>query len=305
MHAIQACIPQARLLPVGVAGIQRRPAASPGIVRIQARERQQDGLVYVYDVDFLSETDEVVEAWTGLRLRRLEDLPQPSVWPGPLLANYLERKLGQWLPPLSIALGFGDPRERLARGTQLIASILGRAVRLSRRPDGRPEVAWAEGSAPDAVFPAVSLAHAAGLTFAVAGTGPDPVGCDVEPVQARSSAVWLDLLGADRFALAGFVAAQAAEDLDVAGTRVWTVRESLRKAGFAETTPLVFDSAGTDGWVRFRSGSRVSATLATRVRGAEGPVVFACVGGQVGTRVAERATSGAAGAAPHAVGAGS
>ncbi|HEV2150140.1 MAG TPA: hypothetical protein VGR37_22270, partial [Longimicrobiaceae bacterium] len=130
------------------------------------------------------------------------------------------------------------------------------------RPDGKPEVAGG---------PAVSASHARTVSLGVAGPG---VGADVEPVVARGSVAWLDLLGAERQRLAALLAAEAGEDGDTAATRVWCAGESLKKGGAAPDAPLVLAALSPDGWVVLRSGPRVIPTYAGRVRG-EGRLALA------------------------------
>ena len=52
-----------------------------------------------------------------------------------------------------------------------------------------------------------SASHAGNLTFVVAANGP--VGCDIEPIVERSATAWRDLLGSERFELAGLIAKRA------------------------------------------------------------------------------------------------
>lgn len=104
----------------------------------------------------------------------------------------------------------------------------------------------------------MSIAHAGEVTLAVVGRGP--IGCDVEIVVRRPAVRWRDLLGSERFQLAELIARECAETVDAAGTRVWAASESLKKAGLAAKTPLLFASATPDGWVRMTAGSSVAMT---------------------------------------------
>ena len=85
----------------------------------------------------------------------------------------------------------------------------------SRRPDGKPDLG---NGTP------VSIAHGGDLTLVVAGSP----GCDLEPVVSRDVQVWCDLLGTNAFAVANVIAQETGESLDMAATRLWTVKECLK-----------------------------------------------------------------------------
>src|SRR5262249_3953298 len=90
----------------------------------------------------------------------------------------------------------------------------------------------------------------------------------------RADGDWHGLLGRHR-ALAGLVAAETGEGLDVAGTRVWAAMECLAKAGIPDGAPLVLDPGAADQWAVLISGDLRIATFATTLRGSTVPVVFA------------------------------
>jgi enediyne polyketide synthase len=87
--------------------------------------------------------------------------------------------------------------------------------------------------------------------------------------------VWRDLLGPERFALAGVLAQETGEDLAAAATRVWAAQECLKKAGLMADTPLVLSSSTENGWILFTAGSLGVATLVAPVRGAHDPLALA------------------------------
>jgi enediyne polyketide synthase len=145
--------------------------------------------------------------------------------------------------------------------------MLGRPVEVTYRPDGRPEV---PGTG------TLSAAHGGGLTLCVAGAGP--LGCDVEPVEARPAEVWDGLLGGHAD-LARLVAAETGEDVNTAATRVWTALECLQKAGRQVTDPLALQPSPRPGWSIFASGGVTVATFVTTVRDRPAPLVFAVLAG--------------------------
>ncbi len=246
LHAIQACIPHALVLPVGVAQI------SPGVLDpssahlVRAREVEDDGQELVWDVEVCAPDGAVRERWRGLRLRRVARLEPTDGWGPALLGPYLERRVNELVPGAGVSVGVerggGDRHTASDRAIGRAARV---RVSVRRRPDGRPEVLELPMS--------VSATHCGELTLGVAGLRP--VGCDLERVSSRPASLWRDLLGGDGVRLAEHIAREAGEELDAAATRVWCARECLRKAGMPHDTPLVLESAATDGWVVLVSGT--------------------------------------------------
>jgi enediyne polyketide synthase len=76
----------------------------------------------------------------------------------------------------------------------------------------------------------------------------DAAGCDLETVLARTPAVWRDLLGPERFAVAELIARETGDDAGMAATRMWCAVECLKKSGALDDRPLVFADARPDGW---------------------------------------------------------
>jgi enediyne polyketide synthase len=259
IHAIQACIPHAQLLPVGVSriGIGKIPCLLDKLKTLEqvpelllhAREVKREGDTFYYDLELLGENGSVLEQWEGLCLRKVADIPRRRAWPASLLGPYLERRLQELVPGANVSVAL----ERGATSSVVLERALGRPVTLRHRADGKPEITEEL---------AVSLAHAGELTLAVTATGP--VGCDLEAVTSRDAAVWRDLLGPDGFQLAELIAGQ--EDLNVAATRVWSAIECLKKSGATTGVPLVLASTGQDGWVLLCSGAHTIATYCTEVR---------------------------------------
>ncbi len=140
---------------------------------------------------------------------------------------------------------------------------LGRQVEVRHLPGGGLEI---DGG------PAVSASHGAGVTLCVAAEGT--LGSGVAPVTERPEAEWLELLGAHA-PLAGLVSAETGEGLGTAATRVLTAVECLRGAGLPLDAPLTLAPAGRDAWAVFASGGVRVSTLATTLRDAQSPVVFA------------------------------
>lgn len=269
IHAIQACIPHATILPVGVAEIVIGDG-DPMVPRFAcASERSSDGNLFTYDIDITSSEGRVLESWKGLRLRIVAGTTPPTPWVASLLAPYIERRVAELIPGSAVSVtvtpnGNGEAESRSSASDRAIASAVGLPVAVRRRPDGKPEVSTDQS---------VSVTHTNALVMAVAG--PSAVGCDAEPVVTKPSSVWRDLLGADRFALAGVIGRELSEDESTAATRVWTAGECLTKAGAAAGHPLVLASCSDDGWVTLAAGSFTIATYVATIRDAREPLAAA------------------------------
>lgn len=252
IHAVQACIPQAVILPVGVERIVPGTRHGTGPTRVIARERSDLGDLLIYDVEVLGDGGETRERWEGLLLRVVERREPLGDWPAPLLGPYLERRLRSLLAEssLTVAVERDAAAPRRSRSDRLFRRLLGPGVSFSRRPDGKPEAA--DG-------PAITAAHAGDWTIAAAGAAV--VACDLEPVAARPEPAWRDMLGPDSWELAALVSRTTGETPDQAATRVWAARECLIKAGAPSRSSLVLGRPADGPAVSFRSGEHAIVTL--------------------------------------------
>ncbi|MFC5288139.1 SDR family NAD(P)-dependent oxidoreductase [Actinokineospora guangxiensis] len=274
MHAIQCCVPDGTLLPQGIERLhlsERRAQDVPFVV-MDARERFQDGDSYTYDVDVRTPDGELVERWEGLVLRSVRSRNGEGPWVPPLLGSYLERSLEKVLGGSRTVVVETDPAtggDRRAQ-TELAASrALGRVAGVRHRPDGKPEVDGA----------AISASHGAGVTLVVTGGGR--IGCDVETVTARTEQDWAGLLHGAPLGVRDLLVAEAVDTADVAGTRVWSALECLRKAG--ETSQaLTLERVEADGWVLLAAGDTRIATWVTTLNDRAEPAVFAVLAGEEG-----------------------
>lgn len=258
IHAIQACIPHAQLLPVGVEKFVPAVGGTSEPRFVHARERSREGDTFIYDVQVIDVQGCLLERWEGLRLQRFSGAPIQARWVETLLGPYLERRVNELIPEtaVSIVVEHDSKIDLGARSDRAIQWAVGTPVSVLRRPDGKPEVS--NGME-------VSVAHSGDTTIAVAGRGP--LGCDIESVMNRLSSMWRALLGPERYALAELVAREAGEDEATAATRVWSATECLKKAGTMVGAPLVFVSSMSDGWVKLAAGSLIITTVVVQVRG--------------------------------------
>ncbi len=268
IHAIQACIPQTTLLPIGVEKISHGAENSSGPWYVRAVERHRDGDNFTYDLEMVGADGTIECQWDGLQLRMVGRKLIQQSWAMPLLSNYCERRIQELIPceALAVVIAQSLEADRPARTDRILQLARGSEEAIQRRPDGRPMIALCEEIE-------VSAAHAGDLTIGVAG--PGTLGCDIEPVTQRPIEVWRDILGADRFDLAQLIVKEAGESISTAATRVWTATESMKKAGLMVGSALVLDSIDQDGWVRLGSGSLVIASFIGKVRGVNDPLAIA------------------------------
>jgi enediyne polyketide synthase len=280
IHAIQACIPHGTILPIGIDRVLtgERPLTGPCSVRAQEREHVGDR--FVYDLVIASPDGTLRERWEGLRLQRVDQAKPAARWAEPLLAPYLERRLGELVPGAAATIsvlnnGNGDSAnwhaERQRASDRAIAAAIGEpSISVRRRVDGKP-VAVADR--------AVSVAHAGALTLSVA-SARRVVSCDAEPIVHREQREWSDLIAADRTSLAQLITQQSpSDDLDAAATRVWSAAECLKKAGLPTHVPLVYRESTTDRWVLLGAGGATIATWVGAVRNQSTPLAVALLVG--------------------------
>lgn len=273
MHAIQCCVPDATLLPQGIERLwlSQRSAQENEYVVMDARERSQDGDSYVYDVDVFDPAGALVERWEGLKLRAVRKKSGAGPWVPSLLSAYLERKLEQVLGGGRAVVVEPDPSgedgDRRTQTALAVGRALGAPAEVRYRPDGKPETDGA----------LISASHGAGVTLVVAGQ--HQLGCDVETVLEREEQDWAGLLGADQIPVRDLIVDEAGESAAVAGTRVWSAVESLRKVG-ATSQALTVEKVHDDGWVVLSAGDARIATWVTTLNDYAEPVVFAVLSGE-------------------------
>lgn len=86
IHAIQACIPQATIIPTAVDQIILHKKAKTGPQFVYARERIHEGDTFIYDMQRLDAQGNVLETWEGLRLHRVGQHNAHLSWPETLLS---------------------------------------------------------------------------------------------------------------------------------------------------------------------------------------------------------------------------
>jgi len=251
IHAIQACIPQSVLLPIGADLIETYPLPLTETLIVSAIQIRQDGNLYHYNVTISREDGAVLERWSGLRLRSVREVAMKN-WTSAMVRPYFERSLedNYGLRAIEVTLRIG------CSTTDLTFSLLPEGEPMLRMPNGKPVTRSRMH---------LSVSHDQDLSCAV--TSISPVGCDIETVQPRNQELWLDLLGSSRFALALALAEGAGISLDEAATRLWSATEALIKSGVSVDSPLTIDRVSTRDWISLRSGVYLIPTVAAWICG--------------------------------------
>ncbi|HEY3581781.1 MAG TPA: polyketide synthase dehydratase domain-containing protein, partial [Pyrinomonadaceae bacterium] len=275
IHAVQACVPQVTLLPVGVEKITGNLNDQVGELFVHAQERERLPNGFVYDIELTDSEGRVRERWERLQLRAVSGSEFKAPWPEGLLTPYVERCLLELIPGADVSIAFerGESLDRRDRSTRAIERALGGGC-VIRRADGKPETCDGRN---------VSASHSGDLTMAVAAH--TPVGCDLELVASRPATIWRDILGAERFALAEVISHETQETLDTAATRVWTSVECLKKAGAGTNAPLVFTHAASNGWILLESGELKIASGVVQTDGAKTDLAIALLTGDEDARL--------------------
>jgi enediyne polyketide synthase len=229
---------------------------------VHAVERVSDGDNFVYDLRIEDANGRLCEQWEGLHLRAVAMIDARAGWPLPLLVPYLERRIGQLLPCCGIQIGLLDAKKEQLEDviSHSIREMFGSEAMLVHRPDGKPEIVGTQSSEPH-----ISISHAGDISLLFSAT--QNAGCDLEKIVCRDSACWEQLLGVEEFALAELLAGESKGSFNDAATQVWTLKESLRKAGSSFGQSMSLSARSTDGWASFSARGFTAATFKTVIEG--------------------------------------
>jgi enediyne polyketide synthase len=239
---------------------------------VHAIERIANGDNFIYDLRIEDGNGRVCEQWEGLHLRAVSEIETKEAWPLPLLVPYLERKVGQILLHCEIKIALiNSPKEHQKDAIGIsIREMFGADAMLTHRPDGKPEITSASITDPH-----VSISHTADITLLFSAS--KNTGCDVEKITRRDSACWKKLLGPEDFALAKLLSGESKIPFDDAATQIWTLKESLRKAGACFGQPLSLNSYSADSWASFSAGKFIATTFRTHIQDSDSGFAFGFV----------------------------
>src|SRR5262249_13328229 len=131
IHAVQACVPQVTLLPVGVERITSSLNGQAGELFVHAQEREQLANGFIYDLELTDAEGRVRERWERLHLHAVNGTEFKGPWPEGLLTPYIERRLQELVPGADVSVAFERNREsdqsaeRRDRSTRAMETALG------------------------------------------------------------------------------------------------------------------------------------------------------------------------------------
>lgn len=245
LHAIQACIPHQTVIPVSVDEIALSALDPDQAYRVFATEIADLGAELVYDMVIFNQDGKIVEHWRGLKLRTMGTPASLKLTALPLMAPYIERKIADELPQADLRVSIFPFHDRWNKRQNPKAH--------NQRPDGKPDVSI------DTRFRSSSYCNGWKCVIDSAQSA----GCDLQNVLQKTETDWHTLLGETGMAQAKFIQKTFFEPLNVAATRVWSLREALIKAGLRPDAPLVFDPSSSSNWIRLHSGETILVSCAT------------------------------------------
>ena len=264
LHALQVCIPHATVVPVFIEKIQLLDVDCQGPWLLHAQEISHQHNEFIFDLELINQHGQRREVWRGLKLKKIAPKLHPH-WFTELLPVYLQRQLeaikGQ---RINVALLNDKKLDRKQRGILAIRNSIGMSVDVCYSSVGKPEVKGYQ----------VSVAHCNNLSLAV--SAKKTVSCDIEPVTQRNNDFWLAALGVQGINLAEqFMQQSETEHHDAAMTRIWTIYECLKKAGFPLETPLLLQSFAKDGWLVLDAGKYSIASVIINFHGIKEEIAIA------------------------------
>ncbi len=265
LHAVQVCVPDSSLLPVGVDRLEIGDSSPKEKYVVRAIEKKHIENIYTYDIELTDLDGEVCERWIGLRFQAIQGTVNNGNWVAPLLAPYIERKINESHADKSYTLAIDNIKElpRQSRSKRAIIRALGFEAEIQKRPDGKPTTKGYN----------VSSSHTGFLTMGLASD--KTLGCDMEIVIKRNRDEWQGLLSKERFELGCNLSKEVGEDENISATRIWTVIECMKKAGIEPDSPVTQNSVSDNGWVKFSTGKYYINSFVADVIGEKNKIAMA------------------------------
>ena len=207
LHLVQACVPHFKLLPVAIKSAWlsgKRMLSENSLLFIHAKEVVRQDDLFIYNISFFDVQENLIAQYQKVSFRIVKEKEDFRKMTAFSMEIALKRLLAETHFP-GIDFSFNSAENDIEL----------------HRPDGKP-LAKEEG---------VFISKSSCKELKLIAKSSSQLGCDIEAFQFKTKQQWEKLLGATDFKLAE----ESSLDLNDIGTRLWSIRESLRKAG--EITP--------------------------------------------------------------------
>ncbi|MFY7936073.1 MAG: SDR family NAD(P)-dependent oxidoreductase [Flavobacterium sp.] len=211
IHSVQTCVPDKILLPVGFDSLSIYDLSPREKVTIHAKELKKVGNVYHYDIMVYDEQHNLIEVFFNIRFKEYA-ANTAKYFATNLAKNIVQRKLDEELKQKNLVDIHFD-------SSDLKNHIM-------KRADGKPFIS--EGYCSKTTLETTEMLVMSN----------QPVACDLESVYQESSKSWNLLLNQEDYSLAKKSAENSNEDFNISATRIWGIRESLKKLGDSHFTPI-------------------------------------------------------------------
>ena len=251
-------VPQDTSLPVSIDRMDLFPGFfdGGGSANVRVELMGQEDRDLIYKVVAAGEDGSIRAELSGYRLRIIKhhdhyptvaDLIRPEARDRQMVLQALDAAgsdLAVTTPFVDLATIVGIHDQTKQRRRDLETPLLEKALRAAADeydvPSPSLTVHWKETGKPtvsDIACDVLDLSLTHEDRTCLCAVGPGPVGCDLVAVTARKKDAWYGLLGPDRAQLMDEFA-EAGEDLDTAGTRIWAATEALAKVGVVSSNTI-------------------------------------------------------------------
>lgn len=260
LHALLACAPHRRVLPVGVdeLTVVTRPR---GPLLVRAGERSHGPDDYTFDVTVTEPDGTVVARWRGLHLHAVGDRPWTEPLPARLVGPFLTRRMIESRAADDVELVTATGLRQNAAAAKVLAGLTGHPVGYDRRGSLTVPGRFASAS------------YTAG--HVLVGVSGRPVGLDWQVSDGLGSPFGPATLGARGWQDSLDLAAALGEDHAAAASRVWVAREALVKLGRSPEIPLEVYRITDDGLLISRAEGAVVVTARVQTDLCPAPVAVA------------------------------
>ncbi|MEC1417479.1 SDR family NAD(P)-dependent oxidoreductase [Bacillus haynesii] len=246
LHGLQASIPQKTVIPVTVKKIEHY-ASRQKRLKAYAYQVSQEKDIYEYNLYLYNENNELVEAWSGLKVKEVQTLGSPRNISS-LVASQITRDIREFyeINDFTFLIEQIDQNQSPDQRREFLLRQLTNNEKLLKRSNGMQHTQSKN----------VCFSYCDNLIIGI--SSEKKISCDIEKIDPSiDHKNWEKILGSQ----AKFIAYLTSEgwNLTQAATIIWTVIECMQKDGLQSDRPLVIDKTLSN-VVVFRSNSIIIYT---------------------------------------------